>query len=147
MRSRGDQSRLPYIFRGDQFLRGAIDGVTGHFPAEARIYVFNHASVVSGLSGSCRDLSFVSCHWSCLQARSAHNGMTSWREGFCTFISSFLISSFVVLPPPRFLLTRLVERMRLWESHMTFPTGFITVQGMSPSKLSEIWSTLKRRVV
>ena len=30
----------------------------------------------------------VSCHWSCLQVRSIHNGMNSWRGGFCTLAHS-----------------------------------------------------------
>ena len=36
------------------------------------------------------ELSFVSCHWSCLQARSVHNGMKSWHGGFCTLVHSLL---------------------------------------------------------
>ena len=32
----------------------------------------------------------MSCHWSCLQARSVHNGMNSWHGGFCTLVHSFV---------------------------------------------------------
>ena len=55
-----------------------------HFPAECAC-VFNHVYVVSGLCGSCCELSFVNCHWSCLQARSVHNAR---RRGFCTLVHS-----------------------------------------------------------
>ena len=35
------------------------------------------------------ELSFMSCYWSWLQTRSAHNGMNSWHRGFCTLVHLF----------------------------------------------------------
>ena len=59
----------------------------GHFPAECAC-VFNHVYAVSGLCGSCRELSSVNCHKSCLQARSVHN---PWHGGFCTLVNAFVL--------------------------------------------------------
>ena len=71
--------------RSSTALFKAIHAV-GHFPAESMHAYLPHVQV------ACVDheLSFVSCHWSCFQAKSVHNGMNSWRRGFCTLVHSSL---------------------------------------------------------
>ena len=57
----------------------------GHFPAES-VHAY-----LPRIADRYHELSFVCCHWSCLQARSVHNSMNSWRGVFCTLVHSLLL--------------------------------------------------------
>ena len=79
------------IFVGFQWQRSSTPPLKairtiGHFHAEIAHAYLTTCTRYSSLCGSCRELS---CHWSCLQARSVHNGVNSWRGGFCTLVHSY----------------------------------------------------------